>query len=346
MSQFVYKKKRSNSLSDIVLNNHSHKCDLHVDKVDLHVDKVDLHIDEGYGRGSKKIMKVLKEIKTYTEDRPIKFTIGSEILVIGVADGHGGSYFYSVLASGSFQLYFLKNYYDTNKNIEESLLKTFDDINILANKYKYTKRPGGTTLNCCVIDKKYDKAYIANLGDSVTNIFRKIDGNYTSVFRSVDHDAESLIEQERIKNKYYRTTFTKICEATYLKCYGIETMVTGAIGNFDFPVGLQRKIPDISCIDIQKDDVIIVSSDGYYEKYSTVYSILGPGRDESQIPRDLIILEEKFGLVNCNISKKLFDLHIEKNAKLYNGDKEDNLEEIINNIKTICDNNTIITHIV
>jgi serine/threonine protein phosphatase PrpC len=339
MSQFVYKKKRSNSLSDIVLTNHSHKCDLHVDKVDL-------HIDEGYGRCSKKIMKVLKEIKTYTEDRPIKFTIGSEILVIGVADGHGGSYFYSVLASGSFQLYFLKTYYDTNKNIEESLLKTFDDINMLANKYKYTKRPGGTTLNCCVIDKKNNKAYIANLGDSVTNIFRKIDGNYTSVFRSVDHDAESLIEQERIKKIYYRTTFTKICKATYLICCGIETMVTGAIGNFDFPDGLQRKIPDISCFDIQKDDVIIVSSDGYYEEYSTIYSLLGPGRDESQITRDLIILEEKFGLMNCNISKELFDLHIEQNAKLYIGDKEYDLEETINNIKTICDNNTIITHIV
>jgi len=328
----MFTKKRSCSLSDIVLSNHTHK--------------VNLYIDEGYGRGSKKIMKVLKEVKTYTEDRPIKFTIGSEILVIGVADGHGGSYFYSVLASGSFQLYFLKNYYDTNKNIEESLLKTFEDINNLSNKYKYTKRPGGTTLNFCVIDKKYNKAYIANLGDSVTNIFRKIDGNYTSVFRSIDHDADSLIEQERIKKIYPQTTFTKICQATYLKLYDNETMVTGAIGNFDFPVGLQRKIPDINCVDIQKDDIIIVSSDGYYEQYSTTYNILGPGKDESQISRDLMLLEEKFGLTNCNISKELFDLHIEKNAKLYIGDNEYSLEETINNIKNICDNNTIITHIV
>ena len=328
----MLQKKRSNSLSDIVLTNHTHK--------------VNVHIDEGYGRCSKQIMKVLKKVKIYTEDRPIKFTIDNEILVIGVADGHGGSYFYSVLASGSFQLYFLKNYNNTNKNIEETLLKTFEDINNLANKYRYTKRTGGTTLNCCVIDKKNNKAYIANLGDSVTNIFRKIDKTYISVFRSVDHDSKLLLEQERIKKIYPLTTFTKINEATYLKIYGIETMITGAIGNFNFPNGLQRKIPDINCINIQIGDVIIVSSDGYYEEYSTIYSILGPGRDEIQISYDLILLEEKYGLINCNISKELFDMHIEQMAKKYIGDEKYNLEEIINNIKNICDNNTIITYIV
>jgi serine/threonine protein phosphatase PrpC len=325
-------RKRSCSLSDIVLSYHTHK--------------VDLYIDEGYGRCSKKVMKVLKDVKTYTEDRPINFTIGIDILGIGVTDGHGGTYFYSKLASGCFPLYFSKNYKDTNQNIRDSLLKTFEDINFLATKYKYIKGPGGTTLNCCVIDKNNKKAYVANLGDSVTNIFRKIDGIYTSVFRSVDHCAESLIEQERIKEIYPSTTFTKNYEATYLELYGNETMITGAIGNLYFPAGLQRKIPDISCIDIEEGDIILVSSDGYYEQFSIEHNIIGPGRDESQISRDLMLLEEKFGLSNCNISKELFDLHIESMAKKYIGDKAYNLEEMINFIKNICDNNTIITHIV
>jgi serine/threonine protein phosphatase PrpC len=301
--------------------------------------KVDLHIDEGYSRNSTK--------KKYnTEDRPFIFDINNEIYVLGVADGHGKSSFYSILCSGSFKLYFLKNYNDTNKNIEESLLKTFEDINFLANKFKVSKRTCGTTLNCCVIDKKNNKAYVANLGDSVTNIFRKIDNVYTSIYRSCDHGAESIIEQDRITKIYDNVVFKKVLCATYLYYDGVESMLTGSIGNFNYPSGLHRNIPDINCIDLMKGDIIIVSSDGYYEHYSTVNKILGPGRNENEISNDLMLLEENFKLSDINISKELFDLHIKQIAKTYIGNKKYNLEKIITDIKNVCDNNTIITFIV
>ena len=123
-------------------------------------------------------------------------------------------------------------------------------------------------------------------------------------------------------------------------------MVVGSFGDLHFPPNFIRKIPDINIIDLQKDDIIICSSDGYYETYNSCHNILGPGRDEQEIIDDLNNLNLENKVYNSKlIASDLLDKHLNNIVKLclnkkYNG----TYEYIYNIIKTNRDNNTLIVY--
>jgi hypothetical protein len=79
--------------------------------------------DPGYS--SQKTMKINGIYVPYTEDRNINFSF-DQYNVIGATDGHGGSPNMSILASGSFQIYFTRNI----KNLASS-----DYVNYELNSY-------------------------------------------------------------------------------------------------------------------------------------------------------------------------------------------------------------------
>jgi len=240
--------------------------------------------DPGYSYN--KSMIVNGKSMQYTEDRNINFSF-YKYHVIGTTDGHGGSSRMSILASGSFPIYFTENVKKFH-TIEKALLQTFDDIHNLAQ----TKGGiSGTTLNVCVIDKVLKRAYVANLGDSVTNIFRRNDTTFESIFRTVDHDASNVNEQLRLKKLFDNKINFEYSNRNGGSLYAVldyfKIMVVGAIGNFHYPKNFIRRIPDISTIDLKKDDIIICSSDGFYESYDPSALMLCACRNEQEIINDL-----------------------------------------------------------
>ncbi len=295
--------------------------------------------DPGYTY--KKGMKVNGKVMKYTEDRNINFSF-DRFHVIGATDGHGGSPKMSILASGSFPIFFIENYKKL-ETIELALLKTFEDINNLAE----TKGGiGGTTLTVCVIDKVNKKAYVANLGDSVTQIFRRIENSFVSVFRTVCHDADNLVEQQRLTDLFgssVKFDFGRglLGGSKYAKLYGHEIMVVGGIGDFQFPSGFIKRIPDINVFDLQDNDVIISSSDGFYETFITGINILSAGRDEQEIICDLNKLYDENKLYNSTtLAYDLMESHAQQIARLYGNVKE------VEGIKKVRDNNVILTYII
>lgn len=296
--------------------------------------------DPGYSY--KKSMKVNGKYRQYTEDRNIKFSF-DRYYVIGSTDGHGGSPRMSILASGSFPVYFTTNV-KNSPTIEIALLKTFEDINILA---KTKGGISGTTLTVCVIDIILKRAYIANLGDSVTQIFRRNDTQFESVFRTVDHDANNLSEQARLTELFgkrvsfnYPNNFK--AGSLYAKIYHDEIMVVGCIGDFQFPEGFIKRIPDISTVDLQKGDVIICSSDGFYESFNPTINMLCGCRNEQEIANDLNELYEVDKLYDSpTLASDLMERHLHKIVDLIGCGIN-----AITTVKTNRDNNTITTFVV
>ena len=294
--------------------------------------------DSGYT--SNKHMVVSSKSVPYTEDRNISFG-NDKYYIIGAADGHGGSPKMSILASGSFPVYFHEHFYRTYGDIELSLLHTFKDID----KLSHIKGDNsGTTLNVCVIDILFKKAYIANLGDSVTQIFRKNaeTNNYESIFRTVDHDASNVEEQLRIKRQFRDVEFSlDDSEIMYAKYNKQKTMVTGGFGDFGLPPGFMKRIPDIDIVDIQENDIIICSTDGYYETFNSKTKKLGPGRNEKEILNDLNILHPSILAIDLMEEhvKHILDIDAESFGRYTR-------KALYKNIKENRDNNFITTYTV
>jgi serine/threonine protein phosphatase PrpC len=314
--------------------------------------------DSGYSFNKRMIIldtncaKSKKEVN-YTEDRHINFAFGNNnrYHVIGAADGHGGSTQMAVLASGSFPIY-LTNNFKKHNNMELALLDTFSNINKLA-KEKGGK--SGTTLNICVIDKIINKAYIANLGDSVTQIFRKNEeNNIVSVFRTIDHDAYNENEQKRLKDlfgpavRFEQAYYLGKRGTLYARIYSHEIMVVGGIGDFQFPEGFIRRVPDIYTFDLQQNDIIITSSDGFYETYNISDNLIGPGRPNENIVNSLTELENENKLYDSQtLAQDLLEFHLNETVDIYHSTRPPTTSRhsSYDTIKYNRDNNSLVTYI-
>lgn len=307
--------------------------------------------DSGFTHNRR--IKINGNIVPYTEDRPINFYFGDNdrFNVIGVTDGRGGSSTMSVLASNSFPIYLQDNLLKNENNIEDALLKTFENINELSHS---KNDESGTTLTVCVIDTLLKKAHIANLGNSVTQIFRRNieTDKFTSIFRTIDHDAKNIKEQERISQNFDTSQFE--CEndnkeLTYAKYNDHKTKVVGGFGDFNFPEGFIRRIPDIITIDLCEGDVIICSSDGYYETYDIKSRMLNLGRNESEITNDLDILYNSNNLYSSpTLAKDLIEMHLDHIVNIFMNRIKNigniTREQIYKKIKNTRDNNTLVTY--
>jgi len=294
---------------------------------------------------------------TYTEDRGMKFTIGN-LLVIGVADGHGRTPYYAKYVTVNFQFEFILALKNSPNNIQQALFDTFatltKKIDIL---YQENKLYGGTTFSVCVIDQCMtpQKAYIAHLGDSPIFILRNSGSGYEIKFRTIDHDIHNPIEQERL----FKANPLIYFDGDYMCLSNNKIMTVRGFGDYYYndpnlypnciikETGeLIGRIPDISVIDLQPSDLIIASSDGLLETITK--NGIGPGRNEQEICEDAWD-----GFINQvkSISKYLINKKIDRLTTLYMKKLKIDASDIQRKmyqemLEKNMDNHVVITHLI
>ncbi len=327
---------------------------------------VELASDPGYGRTKRRRMPNF----IYTEDRSseITYTYGNKnYKVMWVTDGHGGDEVTRFVAA-QFGLLFKefadKNVVGEGSKAEPDIIATFNQLiahlhSIIKYEHdtKYRFSSSGCTFCGCVLDTTTNELTVANLGDSVCQVFR----DATRIFRTEDHDAGSASEQARITqvfDTYYHSMplsvqFRRPRELFYsdsgtMRFYG-GLMVTGAFGDFQYEVipGCIRRVPDITKIKLKPNDVIVLSSDGLFETVKSNCSI-GPGRDENEICADVTRYFEGSAGSDMTLSKFLIDSHVASMVRkvkqvhpTYANMQDENVKSIVLNGKDNCD---VITH--
>jgi serine/threonine protein phosphatase PrpC len=326
--------------------------------------------DPGYGRTKKRKQPGFD----YTEDRSswITYTYGQKnYKVMWVTDGHGGDEVTKFIATQfgvRFKEFADKNVISVSNGTDEpdmssTLTQLFEHLQTVLKTEFATKRRfsnSGCTFCACVLDTKTNELTVANLGDSVCQVFR--DG--VRIFRTEDHDAGSTAEQARINqvfDEYYQfkplaVQFRRPRNLFYLdsgtvRFYG-GLMVTGGFGDFHHEMvpGCIRRIPDITKINLKPNDVIVLSSDGLFETIKPNCSI-GPGRDENEICADVTKYfesEESTGSSDVTLSKFLIDRHVTSMMQkvkeahpTYASMQDEQIRSIVMNGKDNCD---VITH--
>lgn len=307
--------------------------------------------DPGYGRTKPAYSNGL----SYTEDRSGQITyLRNDQLwrVMWVADGHGGDQVVRYVAP-RFGVYFKEMAdarilgFNDQPAMSVVLLDLFARLHTELETNKTSFPTSGCTLCACVLNTKTNLAYIANLGDSVCQVIR---GN-VQAFRTVDHDASSLGEQERIRNAFINHDPHTVTDRLFYQDKGTTRfytglMVTAGFGDFqhDVVAGCIRRVPDIYVLGLEEDDVIVLSTDGLFEKFGA--GGLEPGRDEAEIAHDvasfIAIQSSSFSLsqhlINSHVDSILAQLQTIPSYKRFKP------EELVRTILSTKDNCDIITH--
>ncbi len=249
----------------------------------------------------------------YTEDRMYRETVfisNKKHILLCVADGHGGLGC-SKFIMGRIAIYSrLLSLESTGPN--DFISRLFDFLHQETLKPEF-KLPiigkSGSTLCVGLIDTESLILTTGNLGDSVCQVIRtnKDIGSRTQVFRTIDHDASNIDEQNRVRTIDPNAQFTWDND-----CYRLNgLMVIGGFGdwNADVPLGVIRRSPTISTFQLESNDVVIVSSDGLFEEIKSVGRI-GPGRNESEIAEDVDNFFSQS--TELSISKFIHDSHINR----------------------------------
>lgn len=316
--------------------------------------------DPGYGR-TKRIMVCGR---TYTEDRSAELTYthgDSKWEIMWLTDGHGGDAITKFVAS-RFGVYF-KSFADQRVSLEtrkpdmESTLRDLvahiqtEVAHNATTDYQF--RTSGCTFCACVINTSTNEMTVANLGDSVCQVVRE----GVQVFRTRDHDAGSPDEQARIRDAFRQNELvTPIGLSSQNLFFSVRgtirlhggLMVTAGFGDYQhdmFP-GCIRREPDISTVQLQSEDVVILSSDGLFETFKS--GGLGPGRDETEICHDVLEYLDA-PPTGLSLSQHLISSHVNSiSQKLmtlptYRTCSFSQVASVILNAKDNCD---VITHCV
>ena len=302
-----------------------------------------------------------------TEDRGFTFTYG-KLKGFGVADGHGGSLYYSKYATANFQFNFidaLKIYPDDIiAAINLAIANMQSSLDII---YKNERRKGGSTFSVIIVDYETSKAYIATLGDSPIIILSKKETSYEIKYRSNDHDVQNPHEVARVMqaNPNAKVQGNYMCLNSMLR---IMTLRGFGDYNYNDPLYYPNqtipltgafigRIPETNIIDLEDNDLIIVTSDGLIEKW--VGNMLCPGRDETEICEDAFISMQTNSLNELAhelIEKKLDRLTTEymiksKQDRLPDGKREafpdpqgPHRKHFKDMIQDTMDNHVVITH--
>ena len=336
---------RSNSLPDSI----------------THDDEIDKNTSIAYNHG-------YSSKQNSTEDRGFTFTYG-KFKGFGVADGHGGSLYYSKYATANFQFKFI----DALKIHPDDIIAA---INLaIANMqsaldiiYANERRKGGSTFSVIIVDYKTLRAYTATLGDSPILILSKKETSYEIKYRSNDHDVQNPDEVARVMqaNRNAKVLGNYMCLNSMLK---IMTLRGFGDYNYNDPLyypnqtipltgGFIGRIPETRIIDLEENDLIIVTSDGLIEKW--VGNMLCPGRDETEICEDAFTSIQTNSslneIANELIEKKLDRLVTEymiksKQDRLPDGKREafpdpqgPHRKHFKDMIQDTMDNHVVITH--
>jgi serine/threonine protein phosphatase PrpC len=248
-----------------------------------------------------------------TEDRATSFTINERFQVQAIADGHGGTAFFSKHVTARLQFVVRENLRGSNPNIEQVIKDCFatlhKEVDDAACEFLPNWRArGGTTFVMCIIDMLKQEAYFANLGDSPGCIFRKDEtGRYRFVFKTNDHTANSTKEQERIKQDVPDAIF----KDNYMIIGEQKLMPVGGFGDSRFGLAIKRDPEVYRPFLLQPGDIVGVYSDGFEETIRE--RNLWPERNEDEIAEDLTAAVAN----NENIGYGLLQRHIDRNTIKY-----------------------------
>lgn len=276
--------------------------------------------DPGYtGTKSMGVVGKSYEYMRYTEDRSItiKYTPqeGCGYTLMVVADGHGSSYQCAKIITAYMGINFeliAKSLYVPGKelNASEVLTKLFADTQSYCNNNRDLLIESGSTCCACIISESTGNLTVANLGDSVCMV---VSGD-KKTFRTRDQDASSEIEQTRIKGINPRARFIGSRGDPAIRLNG-ALMTVGGFGDYrhDLPLGVIRRVPEITTHQLVQGDHIILSSDGLYETYLP-HGMLGGGRPDENIVRLCSDYSQQVELQNNSLANFLFESHIEEIA--------------------------------
>lgn len=182
-----------------------------------------------------------------------------------ICDGHGG------FEISNFATQFFFEYVNSNKLTNDTCITEY--LTILVNEINnnvQTNFPNtkcGSTLIILCIDRNDNLAYVANLGDSRCIIARKNNvGIYEKIFSTIDLSCDNVNEVERLKLSGHNVVMT---DGTN-RIEGCGLQPTAGLGdNYYFiknnKLNPIKRDPDIDIVNLQAGDIILLSSDGFYE---------------------------------------------------------------------------------
>lgn len=144
------------------------------------------------------------EANNPSEDRST-VVIGDDFIFAGVWDGHGGTSAAEFTQANIFSGF--QQAYENGATVSQALISAFTktDRDYYAHARKVNKPQvffAGTCAIACHVDIKTGLVTCANLGDSraVMGVYQK--GKIQTVPLSIDHSAESLMEQTRLRKEH------------------------------------------------------------------------------------------------------------------------------------------------
>lgn len=207
-------------------------------------------------------------------------------LLFGVFDGHGGSKV-AQYVKNQFAMRFAKSLQTANGHVHQAFEAVSDELQSdIASKMLYNSM--GTTAVVSFIPKDTKFVYTATVADSEANIYRVINGKMKSIPLSItrnwSHPKEAAraaihTDNARLAAEYPKTRDTKCLRAKRInisRAYGDQELK----GTAEKPLLLHK--PKISVNELQKDDILVLVSDGikdYVKESEIVQFFSEPERD-------------------------------------------------------------------
>lgn len=316
----------------------------------------------GYGV-NKPPFNIFGKMVLYTEDRAVSLLYvapdGTTFQFLGIYDGHGGYscskavscfmqmelpavaniiYHQGVTATGSA----------TPLNESEVLAELFRrTVQHVAENRQSIGDYCGTTACCAIINLKTLVATIANLGDSACMI---VGPGGELKFRTTDHDASNLQEQERIRKTHPWAQFYPISAKDNAIRLNGELMVVRGFGDFAYAeVGID---PDITTHQLESGDVLVIASDGLWET-NLPTGMIGAGRPDFSIVQDIGEYQAANALVGTagtpGLANHLIDRHLTDLAVGFKATPKyarHSIEQLRTAFDPCRDNQTVLTYTV
>ena len=194
--------------------------------------------------------------RDHMEDRAFRYCFEDGSVMFGVCDGHTGE-----KAAEYASQHIPENYQNsTEERTEDRLIETFEKTD---KDFLEQEIPSGSTIVVGLFRKEDGKQvlYTANTGDSRLVWCRKVDGK---VFfkETTDHKPSDPLEEKRIKDA-----------GGFVETRGVPRVfgrlaVSRAIGDREIKAikpGCVIAKPDVMRFEIEKDDYIILASDGVWD---------------------------------------------------------------------------------
>lgn len=237
------------------------------------------------------------------EDRTSKYIDpNGKFVMIGLFDGHSGSYSSKVLASVHGLLQYIANKINLGEKINSKLFdKSFSEFD---NKYLSKTESGATTT---VIYLSKDEIYVANVGDSPAYSIMNTKGTNNIHQLSVEHDYFNLKERKRV--------FDASKSSSVWEDERVHGTIQAARGMGDFEIKEEEmgvfinnpsilKIPKNKLNDFKHLKYLMITSDGVTDPFTEKYESQNLNKDGDISISDKIMLKNSLKNFNMCIYKQ------------------------------------------